>query len=550
MDNKAKKTNLWFFTVVVSLLVLLGCGAPEKKKKQIEPYEPQSEITQDSTISSFAEAFSYSKVAVEGYGLVAGLNGTGSAECPPQIRTYLKKYILKNVSTNDLNIDELINSSDTSVVQIYGVIPEASSKNQYFDLLVSPLPGSQTTSLKGGWLYESDLKIAGAFGVTLKVLASAQGPVYIDTLGDDPNSDEKTGYILAGGTVIEGYKAVLALKKPDFKIASLIRNRVNERFGNNVAKAISEGIIEIKIPQKYNNQKKRFLQILSATYLTQTEETTRQRAATFVQKLAVEPDKDQTEIAIESIGNQCLEKLTALLELSDPEIRLRAARCILNLGSDKGINTLRQIALDKNSPYRIQAIETIVTSASRDDASALGRSLLKDEDFNIVKNAYEQLRKLNDIAITQKLVGRNFYLEQIPMTKQKCIMVYRNDQPRVVIFGAPIYCKENLFIESEDGNITLNAPAGQNYVSIIRKHPTRPNVLVKLKSSFELGDIIMTLCEESVKNSPKDVTGLNVSYGEMIALLKQMVDKGAIKDENVQFNAGPMTKIEQLSKKY
>ena len=129
-------------------------------------------------------------------------------------------------------------------------------------------------------------------------------------------------------------------------------------------------------------------------------------------------------------------------------------------------------------------------------------------------------------------------------------MVYRSSQPRVVIFGAPIYCKENLFIESEDGNIVLNAPAGQKYISIIRKHPKRPNVLIKLKSSFELGDIITTLCEESIKKTPKNQTGLNISYEETISLLKQMVDKGAIKDENVQFKAGPMPEIEQISRNY
>ena len=467
----------------------------------------------------------------------------------PQIRTYLKKYILKNIPTNKLNIDEFIDSSDTAVVQIYGVIPEAASQNQYFDLMVSVLPGSQTTSLKGGWLYESDLKAAGSFGVTLKILATAQGPVYIDTLGD-ATGDEKTGYVLAGGTALQGYKVALALRKPDFKIASLIRNRINERFGNNIAKATSEGIIKLKIPPKYRNQKKRFLQSLNATYLVQTEETTKQRALNFVRKLAIEPDKDQTEITIEAIGNQCLDKLTALLELSDPQIRLRAARCMLNLGSDQGLHTLRQIATDKNSPYRIEAIETISASASRNNASTLVRSLLKDDDFNIVKAAYERLRELNDIAITQKLVGRNFYLEQIPVIKQKYILVYRSGQPRVVILGAPIYCKENLFVESEDGNITLNAPEGQKYVSIIRKHPTRPNVLVKLKSSFELGDIITTLCEESVKISPQNQSGLNISYGKMISLLKQMVEKGAIKDENVQFKAGPMPEIEQISRNY
>jgi hypothetical protein len=219
---------------------------------------------------------------------------------------------------------------------------------------------------------------------------------------------------------------------------------------------------------------------------------------------------------------------------------------MLNLGSDEGLNTLREIASNTDSACRVEALDAITTSASRNDAIAISRNLLRDSDFNIRLAAYENLRKLDDIAVTQKLIARNFYLEQIAQTEHKVIFVSRSGQPRIVLFGAPIYCRDNIFIQSADKSITINAPAGQEYVSIIRKHPRRPNVMIQLKSSFELSNIIQTLCEEPLKKNQEEHQGLNVSYAEAIALLKQMCDKGAV---DAEFRAGPLPKIDLIIKK-
>jgi hypothetical protein len=61
-----------------------------------------------------------------------------------------------------------------------------------------------------------------------------------------------------------------------------------------------------------------------------------------------------------------------------------------------------------------------------------------------------------------------------------------------------------------------------------------------MKSSFDLGDVIRTLCTEPLTEGQKGRGGLGVSYAEVIALLKQMCDKGAV---NAEFLAGPLPKI-------
>lgn len=522
--------------VGIMFIAFFTVGCNESVQKDID--ELETDINLGTTIGSLAEVFALRAIPVEGYGLVGGLNGTGSSECPVQIREYLKQYILQQLDEEKVNVDALISSHDTAVVLVQGVMPTVVPKNELFDVTLAALSGTQTTSLEGGWLYSTELKAAGGFGIAIKVLATAKGPVFIDTLSSKkPN--KKAGYILAGGKVLGEYKMNLGLRRPDYKTASLIRNKLNERFGDGTARAVSPSQIELQTPDGYRKQKERFISIVKAIYLTETPAATRERIRTFVKELVVSKNKYLPEIALEAIGNESLGKLAALLNSSQEQVRLRAARCMLNLGSDKGLNTLREIASDKNSAYRTEALDAITTSASRNDAIAISRRLLRDSDFDIRLAAYENLRKLDDIAVIQQLIGHNFYLEQITQTAYKDIFVSRSGQPRIVLFGSPIYCRDNIFVQSADGNITINAPEGQEYASILRKHPKRSNVIIQLKSTFELSHIIRTLCEEPVKKTQQEELGLNVSYAEAIALLKQMCDKGAV---DAEFHAGPLPK--------
>jgi len=212
---------------------------------------------------------------------------------------------------------------------------------------------------------------------------------------------------------------------------------------------------------------------------------------------------------------------------------------MLYLGSDAGLMALRQIVTDTGSNHRIEALDAIVFGARRSDAAATARRLLRDDNFGIRLAAYEHLRNLDDIAIAQEYIGDNFYLERVAQTDYKDIFASRSGQPRLVLFGAPIYCKSNMFVESPDGDITLNA-AGQQYVTIIRKHPKRPDVILQLKSTLDVGDIIRTLCNTPIQEGETGRGGLGVSYADAMALLKLMCDKGAIE---ARFHAGELPKI-------
>jgi hypothetical protein len=315
---------------------------------------------------------------------------------------------------------------------------------------------------------------------------------------------------------------------------------LNGRFGPNTAKAETSRHIELNLPAKYGKQKQRFISMVKLMYLGETDEITKERIETFVGKLAAAEDMDESENVLEAIGNASVSKLAGLLNSGNEEVRLRAGRCMLNMGSDVGLESLRKIALDKDSSRRLEALAAITAGAKRNDASSISRHLLLDEDFTIRFAAYEQLRELDDITVTRRVIARSFYLEQITQSGYKTIYVSRSDQARIVLFGSPIECSDNLFIQSTDSEITIDSRPGQKYASLMRKHPKRPTVIGPLRSSLELGDIIETLCEEPVKRSEQGRIGLGVSYAEMIALLKQMCEKGAVE---ANFESGPLPGI-------
>lgn len=539
----AIKQKVCWGAALLLLSFVCGCQQQGSVGKGQKQFTSPPEL--GPAIGSLAEVLIPGSIVVEGYGLAGNLNGTGSSQCPPQVRAYLTRYILSQLSGQKMDVNKLIDSHDTAVVLIQGILPLIPSKDQFFDVQVTALQGTSTTSLEGGWLYTAELKAVG-LGLNARAIADVEGPVFIDTVGDS-QPDKKAGFILAGGRVLDNFTIGLVLREPDYRVTSDIRNRLNGLFGDGVAKAVSPSRIEVIIPDRYKEQRERFASLVRSTYLTYTPEVTEKRVSTFARLLDTSQDKEASEIALEAIGTDSIGMLNVLLNSTDQQVRLRAARCMLNLSNNAGLNVLQQMAFDTGSPYRVEALEAITLGAARVDAAVVSRKLLLDRDFQVCLAAYEQLRKLDDVALKREFIGRSFYLEQVAQTGHRVIFVSRSGQPRIVLFGAPIYCRDNIFVQSSDGGIIINAPTGQKYVTLARKHPKRPGVVAQARSSFELADIIRKLCEEPARSSEETRRGgLGVSYAEMIALLKQLSDKGAVR---AQFLAGPLPKIDTTIKK-
>ena len=95
---------LYLASLTAALAVTGGCGRDESPAADALGLTPPEEL--GATVASVGAVGQPGAVAVEGYGLVGGLAGTGSADSPPAIRTYLKRYSLTQVPGERVNADE------------------------------------------------------------------------------------------------------------------------------------------------------------------------------------------------------------------------------------------------------------------------------------------------------------------------------------------------------------------------------------------------------------------------------------------------------------
>jgi hypothetical protein len=166
--------------------------------------------------------------------------------------------------------------------------------------------------------------------------------------------------------------------------------------------------------------------------------------------------------------------------------------------------------------------------------------MLSDEDFDIRMAAYEHLVRLDDISITRQLVGGNFYLETVQCGGPKTLFISRRSEPKIVLFGGRIRCRQSFFIESADGGVVIDAPAGRESISLMRRHPKRGTLMGPLQSSFELTEIVKILGEEPVRREGFRRIGLGLPYSDIAAILKKMCEKDVVPAE---FRVGPLPEL-------
>ena len=179
---------------ILLLFTLLGCKTVERAEETPRavrstpnftgemPNMLRGTIKQHVALMGYAESYSdqYQPVVAAGYGLVVGLNGTGSSEFPPQIRSHMiadfarRGFGESTRGWGEFSPEELLNSKETAVVIVEAVIPQAASgrkptragmsdshpslRGTTFDVHVYAEPSGGTTSLEGGTLLPTLLR--------------------------------------------------------------------------------------------------------------------------------------------------------------------------------------------------------------------------------------------------------------------------------------------------------------------------------------------------------------------------------------------------------
>jgi flagellar basal body P-ring protein FlgI len=523
------------------------CGCSPSSQTATEAIRIEEDKIFQDTVGSICELVGFQSVKVQGYSLVIGLTGTGSSGCPIPVRTYLAQNLRRIKDQGflpriylDLTADEIINHSSTAVVIVNGMVPAGALRGDRFDVEVTALEGTQTTSLQGGRLLRSELQIVvpGYRGrpVASRPTALATGHIFVNpfsvTQGELRRVDPRRGNVLGGGRASYDSRIQLSLLRPDYRRAQLIQNRINSRFqsaeDDKIAEAANRSSITLRAPKAYRDRYNHFISLVWGLYL-QGSPGYLERKLQELLELAQRPetDLDAISMAWEGIGRPSLPKLYPIYHNTpSSKAAYYAARTALNLEDRKAIDAMITIALDDNHPYQMLAAQSLSEYPSDLHGRAALLRLLHKDNFRLRLLAYEGLRQGKDRVIHSRRVGGEFSVDEVPGVGDPIVAVWATQDPRIVIFGERLKCRSNLFYTTVDEKVTLNARPGDDYIAINLRMP-QGRGFVSRKSPFEVQSLIEALANP-VRNKKNEVIGPGLSFSEIVGILQGLCKGGMI----------------------
>lgn len=515
----------------------------EKKPSLIRKAKPKL----DETIGDLAYIVRSTEVPVEGVGLVVNLEGTGYDPPPSAYRRRLLDEMRKAGVDRP---DRILATGNTAMVIVRTKIPNGIGPKDNLDVEVAPPPGSNLTSLTGGWLIPARLYEVGVDNHGAehqgKYFAWAGGPVMAGTI--DKPDDPKVGRVLAGGHVRKEIPYLLVIKPGrqsgwvSARIEAIIRQRFHQRRGIDligVATAKTDKHLEVAVPRLYHQNPSRFFEIIKILPTNDSEALRAERLERWGKELLDIKTAGQAALKMEGMGKPAAAVLKTGLGSADPQIRFFAAEALAYLNDEAGIHVLAQTAADRPllRPFALAALATM------DHPSAVLRlrELMDHPDPQVRYGAFDVLRKQDpndgflgrvtlfdeparpkvedgDEAMAASIVEATrrrrrpratepFSLYLVDSEGPPLIHVSRSRRSEIVIFGANQKLQTPLVLGGT-GNYLLNAADGDSEVEISRiglDSAGRSNR--KVATSLDLLEVLRQLAR------------MEASYPEILSIL-------------------------------
>ena len=491
-------------TVLVALITTLAAA-------QAQPRRPNQTIG-DVTVVGGMEG-----IPVQGYGLVVGLQGTGSNPPPSEARTQLLHEMKKR---NVPNPETLLRSDRTALVLVRAVIPPGARKRDRLDTFVLLMPGDQATSLRGGWLLETVLYEAAGFGGAGVLrgdrMAVASGPVLVSDQGE-PRSGKIAGGALC--LVSRGFELLTGNRYRSARYTVAIERRINDRFpirGPNrkaVATAKDDTHVELRVPPVYEHNPARFLTVVRSIPLwtaQHSEEAIRQRMERLKRELMDPSTAPAAAIALEGIGRRAIPILKEGLQSNSLDVRFFAAEALAYLGEPAAAKPLADVARVERA-YRAHALSALATldeAASRLELRAL---MNEDAEPELRYGAFHALRLQERYTplMRGELLDRYIRLHAIATTGPPLIHVTTRGEPEIVLFGDNQRFLTPLTLRAGDA-ILLSANTGATSILLSRYAVHTPPL--KQPVPLEIAEVI------------REVVKLGARYPDVVQML-QLADR-------------------------
>lgn len=193
-----------------------------------------------------------------GYGLVAGLNGTGDSLRNAPFTQQSLQTILERLGLGVNTRGETMQTKNVAAVIVTANLPAFAGQGTRIDISVSALGDAK--SLQGGTLLVTPL-----FGADGNVYALGQGPVTIGGFVAEGKAASVTRGVptagrIANGAIVERrtdftlaneHELKLSLRNPDLTTAMRIAEAIDRFIGSNIADASDPSNVKLTVPENY-----------------------------------------------------------------------------------------------------------------------------------------------------------------------------------------------------------------------------------------------------------------------------------------------------------
>lgn len=503
----------------------LSCTKPTKPTEPRIPREVEIPAYLNDTIGEVARFAGREGVAVQGYGFVTGLDGTGTKVLPPGIRQQILDMMRRRKVDK---AEEVLASADNAVVMVMGVLPPSIAAGEAFDLEVRAVPTTETTSLEGGFLLDCDLmQVVADRGVAVRseVLATGRGSIFVSPFSGDEKSkasaDPRIGRVLTGGRALKARHFRLILLTASVRTADQIVRLVNARFPGAAKETQDPGRVDLAIPREYQRDEVHFLDLVGALYLRESPDARDRRLNLLVETMQAGKDLDRVALCLEAMGPSVLPRLRPLASHPSEAVRFYVGQTMANLQDAQAVSVLEPIVLADASEFQEMAAESLGRLRSGIGLGVLGRAL-NTRSARVRVAAWQAMARIAPRMFVSRVFRDKFVLSLVATKGEPFVYVSRTLMPEIAIFG-DVSVRPPVLAETR--RVVATALEGARQATLIaRWHGTD----YRVEAPLDLGGLVEKLALPMGTAETRNVPGLDLSYSDAVGLLYEMSKKKAL----------------------
>jgi len=446
--------------------------------------------------------------------------------------------------------------------------PAGARRGDRFDAQITLPDGSRATSLVGGYLHPSMLRVWEKVAristnpenqnnrrmLEGHVFAVAQGRLIVGFGGNSEPNELRRAQIWQGGAsrIARPYQLTMRTDDKSVSITNSVAKRINFMYqddprakalhadfspeenqilnignianqlndrhdpsgmnGTEMAKAMGKDFINVRVPIAYRFNHARFLEVSTMTPLNH-DDPGLTRYSRRCQKMLQDPRFTMAAaMRLEALGRDIsVPILKTGLDSDHPFVRFASAEALAYLGSTAGVEALTQSA--KTHPifakYATIALANLGESICKDKLAELFAS----DDADVRCAAFQALSQLEerDPRLGGQFVNRSFWLHHLSQAPTNKVYYSTGKRAQVVLFGRNIVLERSTRMIVGDYTVVPHDKQDQFLVKrfTTQREQPRPRVC-----SNRLDDVLIALAD------------LGATYPDIVTFLRQVNERG------------------------